>query len=158
MCLIIDANKAASFVNEPKAEDHLPIHQWLRDGGQIAFGGKLTAELNKVAKMRHYLVELWRKGQALRYADTVVYEEQQRVTATGLCTSDDPHVIALARVSGARRLFSHDGDLTDDFRNSALLPNPRGKVYRRAEHRHLLDDAPKCRPCGKKKPSPEVVR
>lgn len=44
-------------------------------------------------------------------------------------TSNDPHVIALADVSGARILYSNDENLRDDFRNSVLVSSPRGKLY-----------------------------
>ena len=43
--------------------------------------------------------------------------------------SDDPHVIALAQVSGARLLYTNDEDLQKDFRNTNLVNNPSGKVY-----------------------------
>ena len=43
--------------------------------------------------------------------------------------SDDEHVIALARVSKARVLYAHDSGLRDDFRNRALVSNPRGRLY-----------------------------
>ena len=45
------------------------------------------------------------------------------------CVSDDQHIIALAQISGARLLYSHDGDLQEDFRNKELIDRPRGKVY-----------------------------
>ena len=43
--------------------------------------------------------------------------------------SDDPHVIALAQVSGARLLYTNDEDLQKDFRNKNLINNPAGKIY-----------------------------
>lgn len=52
-------------------------------------------------------------------------------------TSDDPHVIALAIESGARLLYSHDHKLQDDFRDSALINAPRGKVYSTEVNRDL---------------------
>ena len=43
--------------------------------------------------------------------------------------SNDAHVIALAQLSGARLLYTNDGDLQKDFRNKNLVDNPEGKVY-----------------------------
>lgn len=43
--------------------------------------------------------------------------------------SDDPHILALAVVSGARLLYSNDRLLQHDFKNLALINQPRGKVY-----------------------------
>ena len=37
--------------------------------------------------------------------------------------------IALAQTSGARLPYSDDGDLHRDFKNPALIDNPRGTVY-----------------------------
>ena len=45
------------------------------------------------------------------------------------CGSNDQHIIALAQVSGARLLYSDDGDLLEDFKNERLINNPQGKVY-----------------------------
>ena len=55
--------------------------------------------------------------------------EETRLEKKGLCISDDPHVIALARISGARLLCSNDKDLQQDFGTKNLIDRPRGKVY-----------------------------
>ena len=51
----------------------------------------------------------------------------QELVDTDACQSDDQHVIALARISGARLLFSNDADLMRGFRNQHLL-RPRGRL------------------------------
>ena len=43
--------------------------------------------------------------------------------------SDDPHIIALALVNGARLLYSNDLALQKDFRNAKLVSKPKGKIY-----------------------------
>lgn len=47
------------------------------------------------------------------------------------CASDDPHIIALAQMSGARLLYSNDKGLHRDFTNPELVGKPpmRGQVY-----------------------------
>lgn len=57
-----------------------------------------------------------------------------------LCVSDDEHIIALAQISGARLLYSNDGDLHKDFRNKNLIDNPRGKVYSTRENTGFSKD------------------
>ena len=47
----------------------------------------------------------------------------------GSCKSNDHHVIALAQISGARMLYSNDQALQQDFKNTALIDQPRGTVY-----------------------------
>ena len=58
-----------------------------------------------------------------------VNQLQQRLEDKQVCRSNDAHIIELAQISGARLLYSNDRDLTDDFRDRGLVPNPRGRVY-----------------------------
>lgn len=51
--------------------------------------------------------------------------------------SDDPHVIALAQVSGARLLYSNDGKLQRDFKDRDLINNPGGSVYSTRENKNF---------------------
>lgn len=158
MCLIIDANKTADFVNQPQHEDHRPIYRRIDRGLRVALGGRLLTEQYRIEKARRYFVELLRSGRALRYVDANVDAEEAEVTRSGLCKSDDPHVIALARVSGARVLFSEDQDLGTDFGNLELVPKPRGKVYKKAEHEPLLRNPPPCRRPDRRPPPPSRGR
>ena len=44
--------------------------------------------------------------------------------------SNDRHIIALAKASGARLLYTGDGKLLrKDFDNKAYIDNPTGKIY-----------------------------
>jgi predicted nucleic acid-binding protein len=159
MCLIIDANVAADFVNSPNKPAHATINAWLEQhGGTISVGGKLLTELTKVETVRRRLRVLLQAGRAKHYPQDAVDSEQQGVETSGICQSDDPHVIALARVSGARVLFSFDRALCNDFRNTNLVPRPVGKIYRTARHRRLLLAAPKCCDYRRSQARPELVR
>ena len=62
-------------------------------------------------------------------------EELQR---EGNFRSDDPHILALAQVSGSRLLYSADMDLQQDFKNKDFINSPRGKVYSSLSHKRLL--------------------
>jgi hypothetical protein len=158
MCLIIDANKAADFVNHPEVPEHATIYDWLENqAGTLALGGKLSLELSSISAMRRYLRTLIQAGRAKQYPDDAVNSEEDVVDASGLCRSDDPHIIALARVSGARVLFSVDDPLCADFRNTRLVPRPPGKIYRRAQHRHLLLNGPACRGYSAPRRQPDRV-
>ena len=77
----------------------------------------------------------------------------QELLNQGLYTSNDPHVLALAIVSGARLLYSNDADLQQDFKDKRLIDKPRGKVYSTREdksfqqsHARLLWRKDLCRP------------
>jgi len=144
MCIIIDANRAAAFANaDPSAA---PIAAWLKKPqARLAIGGsKLAREYRAVAKFVAVLAALDTAGRVRRYKDQDVNDAQDIVQLEANLTSDDPHIIALARVSGARVLYSLDVALHQDFRSPSLL-RPRGRVYQNAGHAHLLESGPGCK-------------
>jgi len=145
VCLIVDANLASAvFAGSPES-DFAPILDWLNErDGCLVYGGYLATELARMEKPRRYLLALLRAGRARQVPDEQVAEEQATVSATGLCRSNDPHVVALARVSGARTLCTHDRDLQRDFRNPQLLSKPRGSIYQRQDHARLLRHTTTC--------------
>ena len=84
--------------------------------------------------------------------DTEVDDLATKLRQQGICKSNDPHVLALALVSGARLLYSNDPDLIEDFKNPEIISNPRGKVRTTARdddttrvHRRLLAHLDLCR-------------
>lgn len=98
-------------------------------------------------KSRRFVLQLLRAGIARQVPADEVARQEAAVTETGLCESNDTHVVALARASGARTLCTHDKALQRDFRNPALVANPRGSVYQRPEHGRLLRHTPTS--CGR---------
>ena len=48
----------------------------------------------------------------------------------------DVHVLALARVSGARLLFTNGGALKQDFMNPDIIPGASGRIYSTNRGRH----------------------
>ncbi|HEX6902358.1 MAG TPA: hypothetical protein VF789_21750 [Thermoanaerobaculia bacterium] len=147
MCVIVDANLASQVFGSPAGADFTPLIDWLQESdGELVVGGYLATELGRMAEPRRFLIALLRAGKARQLPEAAVLAEEQRVDETGLCRSNDRHVIALARVSGARTLCTLDRDLQRDFGNAQLVSNPRGKIYQRQEHAHLLKHT---RSCGK---------
>ena len=61
--------------------------------------------------------------------DAKINEVKKKLKAEQKCRSNDLHIIALAIVSGARLLYSQDQLLQQDFRDKALIDQPRGKIY-----------------------------
>ena len=61
--------------------------------------------------------------------DGTVGTRTDELDQSGSLESDDPHVIALAQLSGARLLYSNDAALQRDFRSPQLINSPRGRVY-----------------------------
>jgi len=145
VCLIVDASVAAAVFSSPPQPDFVPVLDWLEQrDGCVVYGGRLATELARLEKARRYLRTLLQAGRALLFPDEAIRVEEATVIRTGLCRSNDSHVVALARVSGARTLCTDDGDLQRDFRNPRLLSHPRGSVYRRREHAGLLRHSRSC--------------
>ena len=153
MCAIVDANVVGQVFGKkrPPAAEH--FLQWLSSPrGELVVGGKLHEELSV-----HRLFLQW-FATAIRYrnARTVMHAEVEYLATElrqqGIYKSDDPHVLVLALVSGARLLYSNDPDLIEDFTNPKIISNPRGKVYTTARndnitrvHRQLLARRDLCR-------------
>ena len=146
MCVIIDANVASEAFARKPSDDAAAVIEWIESGdGRLVFGGKLAEELLKVGEARRYLLALANAGRAIRVRRSDVEKETNRIKRGKQIASNDPHVIALARVSGARILFSRDKKLHKDFKNRSLVDNPGGRIYTSRGHVRLLHHDRSCR-------------
>jgi hypothetical protein len=140
--MIVDINIAHKALLRDNDPDFRDIYASLFTGkmpnAKIVYGGHLTTEYIRSNALRRILIQLDRAGRARRVDDKSVNQEAAVVTNSGLCRSDDQHIIALARVGNVRLLCSHDTNLHTDFKNKDLLSNPRGKVYQNSSHNELL--------------------
>ena len=116
-------------------------------------GGKLLEELGKLSGFREWSQNARLAGIVRTANEDTVNARAEQVRDTGNCQSDDPHVIALAQISGARLLYSNDKTLHQDFKRKTLVDGPRGKVYSTVEnksfkqaHQKLLGMKDLCRP------------
>jgi hypothetical protein len=147
MCIIIDNNvvhRVFFGIDDPDFSD---LKACLFGNGscdvKLVYGGGLKREYVVSARVASTLRVLDQAGRAIQVADATVDRETQMVENMDRCTSDDPHVVALARVSNVRLLCSHDTSLHADFKNPQLVNRPRGSVYQNPDHNHLLQ-----RHCG----------
>lgn len=141
MCIIVDANVAADMTGLNPCAASSQVVDWLTTKGSLVVGGKLTEELQRVRSAGRLLVALKRAGRLITANDQAVAERTTALETATACISDDPHVIALAQVSGARLLYSKDQALHADFCSATLLSAPRGSVYQATSHRHLLSSS-----------------
>lgn len=141
MCLIIDVNIAPKVLLPIDDADfkHVQERLFAMHGltATLVYGGYLKVEYERIQSIWPFLRRLDQMGRVRIIDSSLVEAEQEQVLALGLCCSDDPHIIALARVSDVRLLCSDDADLAKDFTNVSLI-EPRGKVYKKAAHRHLI--------------------
>ena len=138
MCAILDANVAHEVFSRNQTEAGRAFFRWLNERPRrLAVGGKLRRELARNGTAERWLVEGIRAGRVRNARDDDVNRLADELE--GSCRSDDPHVIALARVSGARLLYSNDQALHQDFGDKDLLNRPRGKVFSTLETSDLTD-------------------
>lgn len=140
MCIIIDANVASQVFSPSPAADPKTVIDWIDfGGGKLIVGGRLKMELGRLQLASRWIRERERSGKVKVVSDRLVDTEEARLLISGRCKSNDQHIIALARVSRARLLYSHDQTLHDDFRNHRLISKPRGSIYTNARNcAHLL--------------------
>ena len=131
MCAIVDANVASEVFGSKLPPAGEKFFDWLNKGsGRLVVGGKLLEELEKSsADFRRWGQEAQLAGKMRIASKSEVDARTEQIQSEGAIRSDDPHVIALAQVSGARLLYSNDGNLQQDFKNKKLIDDPRGKVY-----------------------------
>ena len=125
----------ANVVTEVFGADQPPagkgFFDWINTGpGRLVVGGKLRGELQQSSKgFREWAARATQYGRIRIKDDGDVNARTEELQAEAALRSDDPHVIALAQVSGSRLLYSNDRALQQDFRDRALIDNPRGSVY-----------------------------
>ena len=128
MCAILDANAASAVFGRDRGGAAEEFFEWINSGrGSLVVGGKLRRELGKIAACDVWLQQATLAGRARNVDDRRVDELASELERQ--CLSDDPHVIALAKISGARLLYTNDSNLQRDFRDPRLIKKPRGKVY-----------------------------
>lgn len=130
------------FIN-PKHHDSAPKREWLQNGGKLVFstGGGFTDEVGESKKYTQKLVEYLRSGRAQLIPCEKFASDEEFLKNSNLLNSSDPHVLALARHTGTRLLYTGDIKLIQDFKNSKVINKPRVKVYSNLTNANLLTGA-----------------
>ena len=154
MCAIIDNNVRHEVFGAKEVQTEAGKHflDWINNRkGKLVVGGKLLKELAGYSDFNRWFQQGLLAGSVNRVADDKVDAETGSLLSQNICKSNDAHVLALARVSGARLLFTNDHALQDDFKNPQLISGVRGRVYTtlqqrdvRRSHRDLLNRTDLC--------------
>ena len=131
MCAIVDANVANDVFGpgpRPAGEKFL---DWIKKGsGRLVVGGKLLKELESRSPGFRKWAAMAVNSATMRIENKGRFDARAEELRDGqTLKSDDPHVIALAQVSGARLLYTNNSDLQKDFKNKNLVNHPEGRVY-----------------------------
>ena len=151
MCVIVDNNVRDLFLTSSKQNNDSAwnLRKYIENGQiKLVVGGELKSELCENYIFKEWLNEQIKSGSARECPKEDVLEAEKRLTKENYL-SNDKHVLALAKVSGAGLLFSHDDNLIRDYKNQNLgsvfkaLPPPHNEFTERK--RKQLDKA-RCRP------------
>lgn len=155
MCAIIDTDSAYELFLGASHQAGDRFRQWLsQKKGLLVIGGtKMKSELQKAGSGQRLWLEELRSSQVIReISDSSVDNLAEHLRDSRMCDSNDEHIIALARLSGARLLYSKDRLLHRDFTERSLISKPRGKVYSTAQgsefrrsHRDVLQNRDLCK-------------
>lgn len=145
MCLIIDKGVCWRMYAPKTNPEAVPVIEWLfGPSGNLVYGGANAAELMEHPQVVVILAKLRQAGKAVRLSDEKVDAEAKRIKDAHSPRTNDVSILAIAKLSGARTLWTADADLMNDFRNTTIVPSPRGSVYGKIEHRELLCHRPGC--------------
>lgn len=129
MCVIVDANVAHSlFDSKKQTPAGKALLKWIEKGRSIITGGQLTEELYQHQSVKEWAKQNRRSGRVKTYSHDNIKQQIKRLKQ-GPMQSNDSHIIALARVSRARLLYSKDQKLQLDFKDKKLIDKPVGKIY-----------------------------
>ena len=132
MCAILDNNVRHEVFGD--CETQTPAGKYFLDrvessAGKLVIGGELRRELSEYGRFLIWMRTATRRNVVRSIDDKQVDDETRTLREQGDCLSNDEHVLALAKVSRTRILFTNDRDLQEDFKNSRIISNPRGQVY-----------------------------
>ena len=152
MCAILDANVVGQVFGRNRPSAGQAFFDWLHsDRGRLVVGGQLRRELDANTTFRQWRVQAVLAGRVTLLNDDAIDSRARQLQKESTCRSDDEHIVAVAQFSGARLLYTNDKALQSDFKNKALIDQPRGKVYStrdrddlRQTHRRLLANRNLC--------------
>lgn len=156
MCIIVDTNVLANVFKQSSANySHFkPVRDWVIEGkGKIVFGGTKYIEEIKKDYLK-FFVQLKKAGKAVFIPSNKVDAEQLIVEGMIVHPDfDDPHLVALLRVSGCKLICSLDARAFPYFQHSLFFTPAanRPRIYSSLSNSSLLCDryiANVCKPCA----------
>ena len=129
MCAILDNDVCAEVFGHKLTPAGKGFLDWLNSRGHLVSGGQNKKELDANNTFQTWWQQATLAGRTTLVNDNQVTKLQRQLEAEKACRSNDAHIIALARLSGARLLYSNDRDLKKDFGDRDLIAEPRGKVF-----------------------------
>lgn len=129
MCAIVDASGANDVFGEDRPEIGIAFFDWISDHGHILTGGKLTMEIGDLCpRFLKWAQEAERTRKLIKINQSSIYAEMGEVIKRKRHGPplNDAHVLAVARLGGARLLYANDKNLLENFVDSRLIARPLG--------------------------------
>lgn len=128
---------------DPEHSVFAPVREWVTNGpGKFVLGGgKYRAELLSVRSILPILQELERRGKIIRRMDAEVDADEIEVKKIEPANDfDDPHLVALVRLTGCRLICLRDPRAHKFLRAPCFYrsASDRPKLYTRAKNATLL--------------------
>lgn len=146
MCIVVDTNTFSKVFSTANKEHHKfkPVLEWILHGkGSVVYGGKSYIKeigLQKI-KLLKYLNDV---GKAVSLNSEKINIEEQKVSNLIPDSEDfdDPHIIAILRVSECKLICSDDKRLDPYIKDSRLFSSmkKRPRIYRNRRNKSLLSD------------------
>ena len=143
MCAIVDASGANDVFGEDRPETGIAFFDWISDHGRILTGGKLTTEIRKSCpRFIEWAEEAERTRKLINVNPSRIHAEIGEVIKRKRRGPrlNDAHVLAIARLGGARLLYANDKSLLENFVDSHLVSRPQGDTMTSLTGGHITDE------------------
>jgi hypothetical protein len=136
--IVIDANVTHKFVQ--KDQDYLKVLELINEGRvKICYGGsKQIAEYKAVNAFFTLFIEWSRAGIASKFENSIIDSLASTLRQSGLCKSDDHHIISLLIISRAALICTEDIELRKDIKNKKIISTNRPRIYSRSMQKILI--------------------
>ena len=139
MCAIVDNDVVGEVFGDSDSPAGRKFFNWLNGGrGRLVVGGKLLDELAESQAFREWASTAARVGRMTTLNREKVQERTCQIEHKAMHESNDPHVLAVAQLSGVRLLFTNDQALGRDFKSKSLID--KGRVYHTRDIRSRNDN------------------
>lgn len=145
MCIVADPPTFILMFREtdPRHPDFAPVRDWVKHGpGKFVLGGTTyNRQLAAVPSVLGFLLELQKIGKIVREDPTEVDAHEAALKVLEPSTSfDDPHLVALVRVSGCRLICVNDLKAHRFLKERSFYSKicARPKLYTSQGHTRLL--------------------
>ena len=134
MCMVLDTSMHGLYLSKDNL-DMKPIRKWLRVAGRLVYSDHEKIKKEMKGKIIQTFHELIKAGRVKKIPKEDVDKQMKSIQNNKYnLKSNDLHVLALVKASGAKILCTSDSKLQGDFKKLFK----KGHIYKNKNHKHLL--------------------